>query len=367
MPKLFCVVVGHEGSPFPVDVAADETVGDLKKKIKEENKNTITCDAKDLELYLAKLGDAWLDSDGAKAVALDEYGKVPGFDVMDPTFSMKNPKCIGVDFERKDGDIHVLVVVPEGADIAVDPRGLLSVEEIRILRTSAELLQVMLPHALMECPTTISSRNPDFKANLCDFYDCYRRKKKWIQCMLLDTSFPASIVTGAHLFRLSNEYLSNCMMQISDIDDVRNGLLLFKPLEHAFDHFQISFIYDDHDDCFYLKLFDPSIGSTPLVDLMRDPNQIQVLMDAINRAKKPCKFDPQTTFGDLEGKPLKLDKLNRPYNRCLNLQARLAYTKAMKNQDIDPDYNFNDFWSEGWSLEDKMNMLQQSIENCDQI
>ncbi|CAK4257628.1 unnamed protein product [Aphanomyces euteiches] len=69
-----------------------------------------------LELYLAKTGGAWLDTDGAKAVALDEDGKVPGFDVMDPTSALKNPKCIGDDFERKDGDIHVLVVVPDGAE-----------------------------------------------------------------------------------------------------------------------------------------------------------------------------------------------------------------------------------------------------------
>ncbi len=112
MPKLFCVVVGGEGSPFPVDVAAEESVGDLKKKIKVEKDYKFPAD--ELDLYLAKSGDAWLNTDGAKGVALDEDGKLPGFEVMDPTFSMKNPKCIGVDFERKDGDIHVLVVVPEG-------------------------------------------------------------------------------------------------------------------------------------------------------------------------------------------------------------------------------------------------------------
>ena len=157
------------------------------------------------------------------------------------------------------------------------------------------------------------------------------------------------------------------MMQISDIDDVRNGLLLFKPLEHAFDHFQISFIYDQRDDCLYLKLFDPSIANTPIINLMRDPNQKQILMDAINRDKKPCQFEPQTTFGNLVGMPLKLGKVNRPYNRCLNLQARLAYSKALKNEVIAPEYNFDDFWSEGLSLQDKMSMFQQSIENYDQI
>ncbi|KAF0686803.1 Aste57867_21400 [Aphanomyces stellatus] len=326
--------------------------------IKMKKQDIITFDADKLELYLARNG---LSRDEAKAATLDEDGKVPGCIKMDELLRIQNDYHFGMNFQPEEGKIYVLVVVPEGAVSAV---GLLSVEQVRI---SSELFLLMLPHVLMECPTTISSRNPHFKANLCDFYNCYRRKYKWIQCMLLGISFPASIVAGAHLFRRSNEYLSNCLMQISDIDDVRNGLLLFKPLEHAFDHFQISFIYDQRDDCFYLKLFDPSIANTPIINLMRDPNQMQVLMDAINRAKKPCKFDPQTTFGDLDGMPLKLDKVNRPYNRCLNLQARLAYTKAMKNQVIDPGYNFNDFWSEGWSLEVKMSLFQQSIENCDQI
>ncbi|KAF0729067.1 hypothetical protein Ae201684P_003566 [Aphanomyces euteiches] len=61
MLTLFCLVVG-ERTPFSVDVAANETVGDLKKMIKEENSNTLTCDAKELQLYLALKGHAWLES-----------------------------------------------------------------------------------------------------------------------------------------------------------------------------------------------------------------------------------------------------------------------------------------------------------------
>ncbi|KAH9139027.1 hypothetical protein AeRB84_016685 [Aphanomyces euteiches] len=63
MLTLFCVVVG-EGRPFPVEIDADKSVGILKKKIKEKNKNTITCDAKDFQLYLALKGGLQL-KDGA--------------------------------------------------------------------------------------------------------------------------------------------------------------------------------------------------------------------------------------------------------------------------------------------------------------
>ncbi|CAK4622259.1 unnamed protein product [Aphanomyces euteiches] len=63
MVKLFCVVVG-EGRPFSIDIDAGKTVDHLKDKIKEKNKNTITCDAKDFQLYLALKGGLQL-KDGA--------------------------------------------------------------------------------------------------------------------------------------------------------------------------------------------------------------------------------------------------------------------------------------------------------------
>ncbi|KAH9140906.1 hypothetical protein LEN26_005255, partial [Aphanomyces euteiches] len=61
MLKLFCVVVG-EGRPFPVDIAATETVGDLKEKIKEKIQYPGRADH--LELYLALKGGLQL-KDGA--------------------------------------------------------------------------------------------------------------------------------------------------------------------------------------------------------------------------------------------------------------------------------------------------------------
>ncbi|KAE8954163.1 hypothetical protein PR003_g33593, partial [Phytophthora rubi] len=61
MVKLFCAIVGVAGNAFPVDIDADQTVGDLKKAVKKENKNKLyNVDAGDLELYLAKKGSAWL-------------------------------------------------------------------------------------------------------------------------------------------------------------------------------------------------------------------------------------------------------------------------------------------------------------------
>ncbi|ETN14045.1 hypothetical protein PPTG_08700 [Phytophthora nicotianae INRA-310] len=57
--KLFCAVVGVAGSVFEVDIDDGVSVAALKKAIKGENPATITCDAKDLQPFLAKKDEAW--------------------------------------------------------------------------------------------------------------------------------------------------------------------------------------------------------------------------------------------------------------------------------------------------------------------
>lgn len=113
MLKLFCAVVGEEGSEFPVDIESTQSVGDLKKAIKKEKSNRIKCDADELQLFLAKKDDGWLNRNGAEAVTLDALPT--NFDKMDPLLWIKNAKYFGEKFEPNEGEIHVLVVVPEGA------------------------------------------------------------------------------------------------------------------------------------------------------------------------------------------------------------------------------------------------------------
>ncbi|EEY63810.1 Crinkler (CRN) family protein [Phytophthora infestans T30-4] len=52
--SLQCAIVGQVGSSFDVDIDASQLVGDLKNAIKAKNATTITGDAKDLQLFLAK-------------------------------------------------------------------------------------------------------------------------------------------------------------------------------------------------------------------------------------------------------------------------------------------------------------------------
>jgi hypothetical protein len=249
---------------------------------------------------------------------------------------------------------NALVVLVPAVCRAISPR---------LLKTSYDLLQLVLPHALINAPTSLSASNQDFKHILCQFYGCYRQRKRRIHCMVLDLPFPKAVVNAVHLFRRSNEYLAFPMMQINDIDDPKNGMLMFKPLKYAFDKFQISFIAEEDGNSFQLKLFDISIQNTRLIDFITDSDERQVVVDTVSivKPKKRFKYNLQTTFGEIDGKRITFYSPNRPYNRCLNLHARLAYMIALKKGSIDPSYQFKDFWAEGMSLEDKMNIFHRSI------
>ena len=70
--KLFCNLVGVAGSAFPVTIDGKETVGDLKKAIKNEEGDSIQCAARELKLYLAKKDNSWLKYDERDAKQLKE-------------------------------------------------------------------------------------------------------------------------------------------------------------------------------------------------------------------------------------------------------------------------------------------------------
>ncbi|KAG6961807.1 hypothetical protein JG688_00008909, partial [Phytophthora aleatoria] len=111
---LMCALVREGGvDVFPVDIDDRKTVGHLKEKITEKNYD-ITVPARKLQLFLAKKGDAWLNGAGAAAVTFDEHGTPQGFEQMDPLLWLKNAKYFGENFKPDEGEVHVLVVVPEG-------------------------------------------------------------------------------------------------------------------------------------------------------------------------------------------------------------------------------------------------------------
>ncbi|KAF1313577.1 hypothetical protein FI667_g13292, partial [Globisporangium splendens] len=147
-----------------------------------------------------------------------------------------------------------------------------------------ELQHDLLHHVLLDALSSTSAQSNKFKTELCATYNC-GLPNEMVRCMLLDTALSSAVVIASHLFRRSNEFLSMKLMGIPDIDDVRNGLLLFKPLELASDHFQISFIYDKSSDEFRLEVFDRSLRQQRLF-VKLDENQRDILLQGQTLPKK---------------------------------------------------------------------------------
>ncbi|KAG2933313.1 hypothetical protein PC114_g1464 [Phytophthora cactorum] len=146
MVKLFCAIVGEAGSAFEVKIDDDESVSALKDAIKAKNKRTITCDAKDLQLFLAKKDGgtgAWLTEKDVKEGVSD----TTGLKLLDAVRAEIGDVGLSQDDVRLQvakeevaalkGPVHVLVVVPEqehaqtglwlvtgSVDNALDTRGI---------------------------------------------------------------------------------------------------------------------------------------------------------------------------------------------------------------------------------------------------
>ncbi|GMF29686.1 unnamed protein product [Phytophthora lilii] len=111
MVKLFCAIVGTEGSVFLVRVDEDDSVDDLKDAIKAENAATITGDAKDLQLFLAKKDGAWLpDNEGLDTLLQSEID-TSSYLNMRASWKLSKPTLFG-GVSLGEDVVHVLVVVP---------------------------------------------------------------------------------------------------------------------------------------------------------------------------------------------------------------------------------------------------------------
>ncbi|KAG3015446.1 hypothetical protein PC119_g11774 [Phytophthora cactorum] len=153
-------------------------------------------------------------------------------------------------------------------------------------------------------------------------------------------------------------------MSFDDVDDVKNGFLLIKPLHQAFNQLQIGFIYDQSSNKYRLKVFDPSVRPQRLFGTL-DRLQREVLLRGQPLPKHWRKrgrptfapgtdFNLQTTFGNIEGQKLCFMSVERPYKSCLNFQARVARKKAIEEKWIQPHEADFEEWSEGMLLAERM-------------
>lgn len=184
--------------------------------------------------------------------------------------------------------------------------------------------------------STAPSKRIPIKKGLIGYYLGKKAvKKQTIKCMLLDVELDKSVVIGSHIFKHEWEKFKG-ICGLDNINDHRNCMLLFQPIEKAFDSSQLCFILDKTSGKLVLKLLNPNLKNTTVYRAAKNLNISDEAMGSLDKKLK---------FGDLDGKPLKSSTGKFPFKSLLNLHARTARDTAIKNNWIQQSWNFEDFVS----------------------
>ena len=163
-----------------------------------------------------------------------------------------------------------------------------------------------------------------------------------LRCMLLDVLLPYAHVTGAHLLKREWADFSAELADVTDIEDVRNGLLLYKPLEWAFDTSRLAFVWEPASGRFVAHLLDRSIAHQLLVTRAKE-----LLKERFRENGGDALALAGRSFGDVHGTALMLPPGFSPLRRCLCFHAHLAREEALRKAWISSaaEFTFVDFWS----------------------
>ena len=160
-----------------------------------------------------------------------------------------------------------------------------------------------------------------------------------LRCMLLNELLPYSSVVAAHLLKREWDYLSRQLADVDDVDDARNGLLLYKPLEWAYDTSRLAFTWDGERSSFVAHVLDPSILDVRLVDKA----QTELKERYKTGAEQAILGD--RCFRDVHGSALVLPHAFSPWRRCLCFHAHAARDEALRRSWLTSgdDFQFEDF------------------------
>jgi hypothetical protein len=150
-------------------------------------------------------------------------------------------------------------------------------------------------------------------------------------------------VIAAHIFQYRWRKFLPILSSFKDIHDVQNGLLLYKPVEWAFDRAKIFIEVNDADKMTF-RLLDQSLRNVKLADKASELRKEA----KIERSPVGAEVTLQKTFGDLDGKDVQFppNSEKRPSRRLLALHAYaawLAYTSFNPDSEAAaPIYNISE-------------------------
>ena len=195
------------------------------------------------------------------------------------------------------------------------------------------------------------SRGDNFKIALLIHYYGIQQKVSGIKCMISGVSFPSKVVIAGHLFKFCWADSCEARLDFIDIDNPRNGLLMFKPFEYAFDNSHICFQYDSDTELFKLKILYPKLKKMTIREYIKSENEINEssLLKSRNDWIAALSKDPEVDmacatiavdnlleilnkpFSDFEGNHVLsgLDSQTKCFGRCLSFQASMAQHLAL--------------------------------------
>jgi hypothetical protein len=173
-------------------------------------------------------------------------------------------------------------------------------------------------------------RSPNFKNDVKTFYGLSEDGDLFD--MATGKMLRHGCVIGAHIFQLCWQTSLSAVssFQITDINHVRNALLLYKPVEDAFDRARLCI--DVKGQTMRFRLLDEMLRTTKLTDravVLRKAAKLQIPLT-------PAEMALTTTFGDLDGRELFFPRgcSHRPSKRLLALHGCAALLFARANYEV---------------------------------
>ena len=125
------------------------------------------------------------------------------------------------------------------------------------------------------------------------------------------------------------------------------------PLSRAFDTSRLAFVWDGSHNAFFAHVLDPGIMDVRLVDKAKEKLQARYRADDEPVLGGRC-------FRDVHLKALVLPFGFMPWRRCLCFQAHMAREQAARLGWL-PPFDFEDFWSEGTSGIEKVQLWLSAL------
>jgi hypothetical protein len=210
------------------------------------------------------------------------------------------------------------------------------------------------------------ARPETFKESLIRYYYNYYQGGAPIKCMFSEIVLPSQIVIGSHLFKHAWAKKCKDVLGIGDINDPRNGLLLFKPFEFAFDNSHICFQYEEKSGFFAMKILDTRLRSLTIKQYILQKERLDKKLLLKNREDWETSYKRNSTFkvkmeavdnliqilnqsfSSFEGRQLNpRENGTSCYSRCLSFQAKMAKKLAIREgwitkEDLNGASNFSD-------------------------